>query len=379
MRVVFITHYTALMGANRSLLHLVKGLQKWHGVAPLVLCPQEGPFTQALEDQHIPFAVFPFANWAYTIRSRSLYSFPWLWKTSNDLVLPVLLEQVERFRPDIIHSNSQAVSLGWQLSEALGLPHVWHIREYGWKDYQLVFPLGNALKLEKLNRANHLICISEAIKTQMDGVSVPKSVVFNGIGPLAQLEKRAEKDVDQHGAHFSFLIIGLLQPGKGQHEALRAFADVYRSQPQSRLVIAGTGQRLYTLRLKMMAWLLGVSKAVEFTGYIPDPSSLYATSDAVLMCSRNEAMGRVTAEAMSYGKPVVAFNGGATPELIRSGKNGLLYNDEMELASAMKSLIADRAKAHFLGKQAQRDAIGRFSDEAYVAACFEIFQKVRRK
>lgn len=379
MRVVFITHYAALMGANRSLLHLVKGLQKWHGVVPLVLCPKEGPFTQALDKNQIPFAVLPFANWAYTIRSRFLYTFPWLWKTSNDLVLPVLLEHVERFRPNIIHSNSQAVSLGWQLSEALNLPHVWHIREYGWKDYQLVFPLGNVLKIEKLNRASHLICISEAIKAQMGGISVPKSVVFNGIGPRAQLEKRAEKDVDLKDRHFSFLIIGLLQPGKGQHEALRAFAEVYRSQPQSRLVIAGTGQRLYTLRLKMMAWLLGVSKAVEFTGYVPDPSSLYATSDAVLMCSRNEAMGRVTAEAMSYGKPVVAFHGGATPELIRSGENGLLYNNGAELVEAMKSLVIDTAMAQNLGKRAQKEAVEKFSDEAYVAACFEIFQKVSWK
>ncbi|MCC6410306.1 MAG: glycosyltransferase, partial [Saprospiraceae bacterium] len=271
MRVVFITHYAALMGANRSLLHLVKGLQKWHGVVPLVLCPKEGPLTQALEDSKIPYAVLPYANWAYTIRSRSLYAFPWLWKTSNDLVFPVVLEQVERFRPDLIHSNSQAVSLGWQLSEALGLPHIWHIREYGWKDYQLVFPLGNAFKLEKLNKANHLICISETIKSHMNGVTAPKTVVFNGIGTRAQLEKRYEKTVDLKGRPFSFLIIGLLQPGKGQHEALQAFAQVYRAHPHCRLVIAGTGQRLYTLRLKMMAWLLGVSKAVEFTGYVPDP------------------------------------------------------------------------------------------------------------
>ena len=41
MNVVFITHYSALYGANRSLLNLIDGLKEYN-VESFVLCPSEG-------------------------------------------------------------------------------------------------------------------------------------------------------------------------------------------------------------------------------------------------------------------------------------------------------------------------------------------------
>ena len=49
----------------------------------------------------------------------------------------------------------------------------------------------------------------------------------------------------------------------------------------------------------------------------------YQESDVVVMCSEHEAMGRVTAEAMAFAKPVIGYNSGATPELISQGRGWL--------------------------------------------------------
>ena len=60
------------------------------------------------------------------------------------------------------------------------------------------------------------------------------------------------------------------------------------------------------------------------------------------MCSRAEAFGRVTVEAMKLGLPVIGAARGATPELVRDGWNGLLYahGDANELAGKIDRSIA---------------------------------------
>ena len=48
-------------------------------------------------------------------------------------------------------------------------------------------------------------------------------------------------------------------------------------------------------------------------------------ADIGLTCSRNEAFGRTTVEALLMGKPVIGTNTGGTVDLISDGVDGLLY------------------------------------------------------
>lgn len=398
MRLLTITHYSALMGANRSLLHLVTGLRDQYGVEILVLCPKEGHITEALRTAGIPVKVMPFMNWAYTISSLGLLFFPYKWWKYNRYVLPEIEKVAKDFNPDFVHSNSLVVALGWQIAEALQKPHIWHIREFGWQDYRLVFAEGWPLVSQKLKKAKAVICISKAIERlhlgilrgeiSQSGTASPEKdtafaeakarlhIIYNGIGTAASIRKNGEKGQKStpDDGLFRYLIIGLLQPAKRQHDALKAFAAVHRKYPNARLVIAGKGQRLYTLRLKLTARLLGIQHAVDFTGYVPQPAPLYAAANVVLMCSHHEAMGRVTAEAMSYGKPVIGYNGSATPELIREGENGWLYNDVPELAEKMEMALLSAEKCHQIGQKGFETALEKFSDERYVAQFYEVLK-----
>jgi len=373
LRLLTITHYPALLGANRSLLHLVIGLRDLYGVEILVFCPKAGPFTEALQKNGIPFIITPFVNWAYTIRSFGLLKFPLKWHQYKETVLPNILERVISFNPDVIHSNSSAVALGWQIAESLRKPHIWHIREFGWKDYQLVFPLGRKRLLEKLQQASAVICISRAIAKEYAAAIEHPHIIYNGIGTTATIKNNFQtgQQATYPDALFHYLIIGLLQPSKRQHDALTAFARVYKKHPNVRLMVVGNGQRLYTLRLKLIARWLGIASAVEFTGYVPLPGPIYAAADIVLICSHYEAMGRVTAEAMSYGKPVIGYNGGATPELIEDGVNGWLYNDVTGLAEKMEAAYLLREKCAKMGKNGVKTALEKFSDEVYVRRFYE--------
>ena len=77
---------------------------------------------------------------------------------------------------------------------------------------------------------------------------------------------------------------------------------------------------------------------MKFFGYVENTLPLIRGADVLLMCSRYDAFGRVTVEAMKLGKPVIGAKSGGTTELISEGFNGLLYTsgDHMELTGKIR-------------------------------------------
>lgn len=69
-----------------------------------------------------------------------------------------------------------------------------------------------------------------------------------------------------------------------------------------------------------------------------------ALSAPILVCSKVEAMGRVTAEAMAAGKPVISYTNEGALELIEHEVKGLLYSSGAEeLANCMLRLMEDQS------------------------------------
>jgi len=158
---------------------------------------------------------------------------------------------------------------------------------------------------------------------------------------------------------------------------VEAFGLVAGKHPNARLRIVGGGRRLYEAKLKEMAKRKRVLDQVSFLGFKKEVAGEYHRADAVLMCSRDEGMGRVTVEAMSYGKPVLGYRGGATPELVMDEVNGYLYeNGAEELAEKMELLLSDPDRARSMGKAGQQKAIQSFTVQKYVNEMYDAFREV---
>ena len=56
------------------------------------------------------------------------------------------------------------------------------------------------------------------------------------------------------------------------------------------------------------------------------------------MPSRWEAFGLVAIEAMKYGKPVIASDRGALPEIIQDGIDGYVFGDETRLQYLLSAI-----------------------------------------
>lgn len=147
-----------------------------------------------------------------------------------------------------------------------------------------------------------------------------------------------------------FLYVGRLDGEKGLDTLLEAVSLLKRDDFQ--LAIAGRG--LYGQSLEKQVQTLGLERYVVFIGfvepeYLPD---LYNSADIFVMPSPEELQSIATLEAMACGKPILAANGRALPELVEPGVNGHLFQPvkREDAARKMNQLMEEREKWAAMGR-----------------------------
>lgn len=389
MNVTYITHYPELYGANRSLLDLMRELKRRGKIVPHVLLPREGDLVAVLREEGIPYRVLPFQpqvserrysgrwyhrlqqHWRYERAARAR-------RKANEELLPVLADQVKAWGTGLVHANSSVIGIARDLAPLCGLPLVWHIREMPERQYGLHLDDGRSGYSAALREADRLIAISEAVREDILRYATPVRpivVVPNGVLPASRYTELSLL-AEQRWAHvppFTFALVGLIHPSKGQMEAVEALAKVRGQGIDARLVIAGEG-RDGPLRERIAALDMGAH--VDMPGFVQDPYAVFLPAHCALMCSRNEAMGRVTVEAMASGLPVIGHRSGATPELVDDGVSGSLYDGVEDLAAHMATLAGNPARARSMGLAGAEIAAGRYSIERYADQVLDVYRAV---
>ena len=382
LRIAYFTHYADLYGANRSLLDLVRELKRIGAVEPFIIAARQGPLQETLNKEGIANCIIPFNMamarrvymgrpyhriiqwWAYRSQQKA--------RTQQDAALiPEIIDRIREWDIDLLHINSSVIGLGTELKERLGLPLVWHIRELPFSHYGLTPDIGVRGYFHRLSAADAVIGISKAVEKDLPPALVRSSRysrIANGI-----LGSGIRTTGSRTSGPFTFAVVGWIHQGKGQVEALEAFAAARSVDPAARMIIAGSGD---PSKLKAIIDREKLKDHVELPGFIGDTSHLYERTNCLISCSRHEALGRAMIEAMSYGIPVIGHRSGGTIELIEEGSNGLLFSDRNELVHHMRSLLADRRKAERMGEEAQRSLGDRFSIEARAKDVLRVYEKL---
>jgi glycosyltransferase involved in cell wall biosynthesis len=383
LRVTFITHYTELYGANRSLLNLIEGLSS-KGVRAHVICPDRGDLLGELDRRGVPAAVLPFEWWVSPQRRAAGVARR---VVRNVRTVAAIAAQMVHWGTDLVYSNSSVFAVGALAADKLSLPHVWHLREFGRRDYDLRPDFGADWSRLVFRTADAAVFVSEALRRAVFGSARPKNtrVIYNGVAPESEFDARraAAERLSRRHQPFTFVLVGRFRESKGQAVALRAFARVATRFPDVRLLLVGdaggTGEQGYFDACRALATELAVADRVEFWGYVPDPERAFLAADAALMCSRNEAMGRVTVEAMAACRPVIGCDSGGTSELIELDRTGLLYRGGADaLAVAMARYVTDPELARRHGAAGWATARQRHSVETYAAQIAEVLLRVRK-
>jgi glycosyltransferase involved in cell wall biosynthesis len=116
---------------------------------------------------------------------------------------------------------------------------------------------------------------------------------------------------------------------KGLQVLVRAMPLVLAEQPTAKVVVAGKGPELESLR--SLAWSLGVGEKVLFTGFISDDDRdrLFKIANCSVFPSLYEPFGIVALEAMAAKCPVVVSEVGGLKDVVQHGETGItVYPDD---------------------------------------------------
>jgi glycosyltransferase involved in cell wall biosynthesis len=162
---------------------------------------------------------------------------------------------------------------------------------------------------------------------------------------------------------FTCAIVGRIVKNKGQEDAILAVSELKKQGIDIDLWIVGEGDYNYKKYLKKLIRKHNIETNIKFLGRILPPFEIVKKADVCLMCSKSEAFGRVTIEYMKLGKPVIASNSGANPELIKEEFNGFLYKtgDFKDLAEKIKYFYNNPEEIKRMGGNAQKFAIDNFN------------------
>ncbi|PZR19820.1 MAG: hypothetical protein DI539_12695 [Flavobacterium psychrophilum] len=335
--ILFITHDTLLYGANQSLINMVSSLRDL-GVSVKVIVPDRGPICDYFDEEQIDYSVVRYKTELKdprkSIKSRFLNFLRFInTGIKNKIALKELQKIVRLHNITIVHSNSGVVGIGEELAKKENIRHIWHLREYIDLDHGLDVFGGMQKYKERIKKSDKVICISKGILKYF-GVDDNSVVLYNSVRKVANSFKPETKSN-------YFLFCGSLVKNKGIEEAIQAFYNVYQHKNTLALWIAGSAEHAYDAYLKKMVLDLKLEKNVKFLGFRKDTDELMSNALALLMCSKNEALGRVTIEAMLNSCIVIGFNNAGTAELINDGQTGLLYNNTQGLANRMLEVIND--------------------------------------
>lgn len=205
---------------------------------------------------------------------------------------------------------------------------------------------------------------------------IPNCIPVTAFDPSAhtRAEWRAQEGIAPEDVVYT--CVALFRPQKNHERLLRAFAAGPAKNPRAKLLLAGGGPLEEPIRQMVADQRL--SQSVRFLGMRKDVSALLMASDAFVLSSDYEGNPLAMMEAMAAGLPVVSTEVGGVPELVTSGKDGLLVaaTDELGLRDALNLLFNDPARRRAMGRAARQSAEAKFDLPLMVRAYQQLYESL---
>jgi glycosyltransferase involved in cell wall biosynthesis len=265
-------------------------------------------------------------------------------------------------RVALVYTNTFVTVSGAIGGKLAGVPVLWHIREI------LAMPRPVRWLLYKMLSlcADRVVCISRAVRDSVlkeaPNLASKSVVVYNAVtvaansGEGRHIGLREELGVPQIAPLVG--MVGRVSHWKGQEILAEAAALVLQRHPETHFVAVGSffaDESHYLDKLKSLITTLGLVDTFHLATYRSNVTDVYRALDIFVLPSiKPEPFGRVTVEAMTQGRAVIATNHGGTVELIEEGVTGMLVPpaDPKALAAAIELLLADPALRYKMGQSA---------------------------
>ena len=188
-------------------------------------------------------------------------------------------------------------------------------------------------------------------------------------------QERLKQEWNLSSNLFTILLPGRLTYWKGQEkfiESLNILIEDYDiTNFQAIILGSDQGRKVYSKKLINLVERYNLNKKIKFIKHCKEMPLAYSLADAVVSASiEPEAFGRISVEAQSMGKPIIASNIGGSKETVINKKSGLLYkhDDPRELAKCLNNVIQlspDELKS--MGNEGRKNITKKFDVETMVS------------
>ncbi|MCD7714037.1 MAG: glycosyltransferase family 4 protein [Prevotella sp.] len=243
---------------------------------------------------------------------------------------------IKRIKPDIIYCHSsKAGGIGRLANIGTGIPivynpHGWAFCMSGSKAKSLIY-----LWIERMLAllTTKIITISNYEKLIAVEKHIAKAgkikTIFNGIDMTAVERQIVDSNVSRArlGIPDDACLIGMagrISKQKAPDIFVKMARKVIERIPNAWFMIVGDGDERSGIERLIIDF--GLSNRFIITGWVDSPLSYVNMFDIAVLLSRWEGFGLVLAEYMKLGKPIVATEIDAIPDLITEHENGLLVS-----------------------------------------------------
>lgn len=246
-------------------------------------------------------------------------------KVNECMHISYLMEQARNF--DIIHNHFDFLPLTY--SRLIKTPMVTTIHGFS---SQKIIPV-----YQRYNDIGKYVSISNSDRHPTLHY---KATVYNGI-------RTGDFAFEPRPANY-LLYYGRIHPDKGTHEAVQI--ALHSGRP---LIIAGIIQDESYYNEKVKPFI--DNEQISYIGAVGGNKRSELLGGAIALLhpiNFDEPFGLSVAEAMLCGTPVIAFNRGSMPELIKDRKTGFLVNNVHEAAACIEDLsLINRYDCHLHAKE----------------------------
>ena len=325
MRVAYVHPFAQeVSGPDESLLALLEPLIR-KGISAHLIVPRLGPAANRYRALGVELHESPLTALRRSMAVPEAIGFvPQIGRQA--FLLARILKSI---RAEVVHTNMEVLFQGGMAARVLRLPHVLHYRGNTLDRPRRVF---DVLTRVWTAIADHIFCISEATaevfrrRHRADKVEVLYNPVQLDTFASAERSNEVRAELGAGPADCLVVTVGRIHPRKDFETFVRAAALVADRVPEARFAVVGVAaapeELEYERRLRAIVAELGLASRFRFAGARADIAAVMKAADLMVLASRHEGFGRVVAEAMAAGRPVVVSREGALPELVQEPRFG---------------------------------------------------------
>lgn len=298
-----------------------------------------------------------------------------------------LIRIYKKEKPNIIHLNSSKIGFLGSLSARIFYtlnpkPYTLVFTAHGWafNDSKFFWQklLWKFLQWLTVLMTNKTIAVSKKTVNDMNWPGTKKKIrlIYNGIRPIEFFEKdeARKKLLPQLKDRLWIGAISELHKNKGVDLLIEAFSKISNQFESAILIVCGKGEE--RKKLEKIIEKNNLKSKVFLLGYVENAQRYLKAFDIFVLPSRTEGLPYVILEAGLAGLPTLASEVGGIPEIIESGKNGLLFTpgEKEDLTKTLQDLLSEKGDWQKLGAELKKKILDEFRLENMVELTSSLYK-----